>query len=223
MESNNTPFQFRLFKLFMARYLRRLTKRIWLIDQPELGLSNNDLNRILESSWKEYFRLISELDKQANLGNWLVMNFAYLTLAAYQVFLKRGMKEQEAIKLIYQLTWHITSTWALRAKRVSKSIIRAPMRELAFFVDLVMKTFFSPPAYQFDTGKTGRGFYLDVKRCPVAEMMAANNASELCIQTWCGVDFGLVEIIGGSLQREGTLAMGREKCDFVFLPQPQDY
>lgn len=222
MDTNQTSFQSTLFKLFMSSYLRRLTKRIWLIDQPELGFSNNDLNLILESSWKKYFKFISKLDKQANLGNWLVMNFAYLTLAAYQVLIERGMIEQKAIQLIYQLTWHITSTWALRAKRVSKSIISAPMRELGYFVDLVMKTFFSPPAYQFDIGETGKGFYLDVKRCPVAEMMAANNASELCIQTWCGVDFGLVEIIGGSLQREGTLAMGREKCDFVFLPQPQD-
>lgn len=222
MDTKQTSFQSTLFKLFISSYLRRQTKRIWLIGQPELGLSNNDLNLILASSWNEYFRLISELDKQVNPGNWLVMNFAYLTLAAYQVFIKRGMNEQEAIQLIYQLTWHITSTWALRAKRVSKSIFNAPMRELGFFVDLVMKTFFSPPAYRFDTGKTGKGFFLDVKRCPVAEMMAANNASELCIQTWCGVDFGLVEIIGGSLQREGTLAMGREKCDFVFLPQPQE-
>lgn len=222
MDTKQTSFQSTLFKLFISSYLRRQTKRIWLIGQPELGLSNNDLNLILASSWNEYFRLISELDKQVNPGNWLVMNFAYLTLAAYQVFIKRGMNEQEAIQLIYQLTWHITSTWALRAKRVSKSIFNAPMRELGFFVDLVMKTFFSPPAYRFDTGKTGKGFFLDVKRCPVAEMMAANNASELCIQTWCGVDFGLVEIIGGSLQREGTLAMGREKCDFIFLPQPQE-
>jgi ubiquinone biosynthesis protein len=81
-----------------------------------------------------------------------------------------------------------------------------------------MKTFFSPPAYRFDTDKIEDGFYLDVKRCPVAELMAATGASELCIQSWCGVDFGLVEIIGGSLLREGTLAMSREKCDFLFLP-----
>ncbi|NQS91007.1 MAG: L-2-amino-thiazoline-4-carboxylic acid hydrolase, partial [Chloroflexi bacterium] len=80
---------------------------------------------------------------------------------------------------------------------------------------------FQSPCLSLYTGNIEAGYFLDVKRCPVAELMAANHASELCVQTWCGVDFGLVEIIGGTLQREGTLAMGRDKCDFVFLPESQ--
>jgi len=219
MKSNSANFQSKLFKFLLSSYLRRLTAGIWLADQPELGFSRSDLDLILERTWQEYFRLIAEMSKQANLGNWMVMNFAYLTLATYQVLKDWGLGEQEAINLIYKLTWDVTATWTKRAKGVSKSIFREPMRELIYFVDLVMKTFFSPPAYQFDTGKTSEGFFLDVKRCPVAELMAANNASELCVQTWCGVDFELVEIIGGSLKREGTLAMGRRKCDFVFLAE----
>ncbi len=219
MEPHLTSFQSKIFKFFFSSYLRRLTGRLWLADHPALGISKNDLDLILKQSWDKYFRSVRELDKQANLGNWMVMNFAHLTLGAYQVLIEQGLKEQDAINLIYKLTWEITSIWTKRAKGFSGAILREPMRELAYFVDLVMKTFFSPPAYRFDTGEMNNGFFLDVKRCPVAELMAANGASDLCIQTWCGVDFGLVKIIGGSLQREGTLAMGREKCDFVFLPE----
>jgi len=214
-----TSFQSKLFKFFLSSYLRRLTGRLWLVNQPELGFSKKDLDLILKQSWDKYFRSVGELDKQANLGNWMVMNFAHLTLGAFQALLEQGLKEQDAINQIYKLTWEITSIWTKRAKGISGAIFREPMRELSYFVDLAMKTFFSPPAYRFDTGEVNSGFFLDVKRCPVAELMTANDASDLCIQTWCGVDFGLVKIIGGSLQREGTLAMGREKCDFVFLPE----
>ncbi|MEJ2487725.1 MAG: penicillin acylase family protein [Anaerolineales bacterium] len=55
---------------------------------------------------------------------------------------------------------------------------------------------------------------LSVRR--VAELMKSNGASELCVESWCGVDFGLVEIFGGELKRSGTIAMGKGKCDFRF-------
>jgi len=210
-------FQSKLFKFLLSSYLRRLTGRLWLADQSELGFSKKGLDLILKQSWDKYSKSVLESDKQANLGNWMVMNFAHLTLGAFQVLIEQGLSEQDAINLIYKLTWEITSTWTKRAKRFSGVIFREPKRELAYFVDLVMKTFFPPPAYRFVTGEINNGFFLDVKRCPVAELMATNGISDLCIQTWCGVDFGLVKIIGGSLQREGTLAMGRDKCDFVFL------
>lgn len=146
------------------------------------------------------------------------MNFAYLTLSAYQIMLEGGMNQDEAVKRIQQLTWYITSTWAVRAQRGSRYLFRDQLKELQFFVRLVMRTIFSPPGYKFYMGETGGGFFLDVKRCPVAELMISRGASELCIQSWCGVDFDLVEIIGGKLQRNGTLAMGEKKCDFVFQP-----
>ena len=132
MKSNSASFQSKLFKFFLSSYLRRLTARIWLEDQPDLGFSESDLDLILERSWQEYFRLIGELDNQANLGNWMVMNFAYLTLAAFQVLKNWGLHEQQAINLIYQLTWGVTAIWTKRAKGVSKSIFRDPMRELVF-------------------------------------------------------------------------------------------
>ncbi|NQS91638.1 MAG: hypothetical protein HQ574_04450, partial [Chloroflexi bacterium] len=120
MESKSTSFQSKLFKFLLSFYLRRLTARIWLEDQPDLRFSESDLDLILERTWQEYFRLIGELDKQANLGNWMVMNFAYLTLAAFQVLKDWGLHEQEAINLIYKLTWDVIATWTKRVKGVSK-------------------------------------------------------------------------------------------------------
>ena len=82
---------------------------------------------------------------------------------------------------------------------------------------LVMKLVFCKPAYQTEKGALDDGFFMDVHTCPVADFMLANNAADVCISAWCGVDFGLVEIIGGRLERSGTRAMGEEKCDFSFF------
>ena len=222
MKSSPVNIQSRLFNFFLSPYLRRLTGRFWLSDQPEHVISGADLDHILERSWQKYFLSVADLEKQANLGNWLVMNFAYLTLSAYQVMLEDGVNQDDAVRKIQQLTWYITSTWTVRAKWLSKYLFKDQIKELQYFVKLVMRTFFSPPGYKFDLGETSQGFYLDVKQCPVAELMISKGASDLCVQSWCGVDFGLVELIGGKLQRHGTLAMGKQKCDFVFQSDHQN-
>ena len=49
---------------------------------------------------------------------------------------------------------------------------------------------------------------------PVAEFFAQHDASELCVNTWCNLDFPLAEKWGGRLSRTGTIAMGKERCDF---------
>lgn len=211
--------QTKLFRFLLSPPLQRVALKIWTGEQEDSsGTYIGDIFLLLENSWNRYELSIADLERQANLSNWLVMNFAYLTLSAYQIMLEGGMNQDEAVKRIQQLTWYITSTWAVRAKRVSKYLFQDQIKELHFFTRLVMRTFFSPPGYKFDIGETDGGFFLDVKRCPVAELMISRGASELCIQSWCGIDFDLVEIIGGKLQRNGTLAMGEKKCDFVFQP-----
>ncbi len=217
-KNNSIKRQTKLFRYLLSRYLYRITVRLWSENEEGLVLSPQNIKSILDSSWEKYEARIIDLEKQGNLGNWLVMNFAYLTLSAYQIMVDSGIDKEVAIDMIREMTWEITSSWANRAKRVSKYIFQDQLNQLKYFVDIIMKTFFSPPGYKFEQGKTENGFYLDVQRCPVAELMISNGASDLCITTWCGVDFGLVESLGGSLQRTGTLAMGKKKCDFVFSP-----
>jgi hypothetical protein len=93
----------------LSSYLRRLAGRLWLVEEPDLGFLKNDLALILNQSWDKYFKSVRELDKQANLGNRMVMNFAHLTLGVFQVLIEQGLSEQDVISLIYKLTWEITS------------------------------------------------------------------------------------------------------------------
>ena len=208
----------KLFELLFSRYLHRTALKLWSEKQTVPALDSKNIHIILESTWSIYHSQARQMPKQANLGNWLVMQFAFVTLSAYQAMRDFGLSEETAIGLIQDLTWQITSTWTRRAKRVSTPLFRSQQRQLKFFVERIMKTLFSAPAYQFKMGELENGFYLDVLQCPVAELMKSKGVPDLCIKSWCGVDFGLVDILGGELVRTGTIAMGKGKCDFRFFP-----
>lgn len=62
-----------------------------------------------------------------------------------------------------------------------------------------------------------------VRRCPVAEYFGRHGASDVCVGTWCNLDYGLGELWGGRLERDGTLATGAAQCDFRFVLPSGDY
>ncbi len=199
-----------------SRYLKRSASRVWDEHQEDLNLSDQDILAILDDSWEKYGATSAAIPWQANLGNWLIMHLAYLTLAIHHALIDSGIARDQAVALLADLTWDITSTWAEWARRFSSLFFRDRMNQLEFFVNFIMRGLFSPPLYQFELGDQEAGFFLDVYNCPVAEFMKANEAADLCVQAWCGVDFGLTEIMGGKLSRTGTIAMGKTRCDFVF-------
>jgi ubiquinone biosynthesis protein len=54
----------------------------------------------------------------------------------------------------------------------------------------------------------------DVRRCPVAEHFRAEGLSQLCVESWCNLDYAVAEKWGARLERTTTLAEGAERCDF---------
>ena len=62
----------------------------------------------------------------------------------------------------------------------------------------------------------GEGEYVfDMVRCPVAEYFRSHDLADLCVQTWCNLDFPLATQWGGAtLERTETLAGGGRRCDF---------
>jgi ubiquinone biosynthesis protein len=212
----------KLFKLLFSGYINKRVGKIW-INQPTSkqhsgkgSFDSVDIINILAKSWEIYLTEALSLPQQPRMRLTLIMNFACLTLSAYQTLVGFGIEKDYAIELIYELVWDVTSRSASSANRLTKSIYQDTMRRLEVLVDLVMRVVFCEPAYQTNKGELQDGFFMDVCTCPVADYMISNQASDLCVNTWCAVDFGLVDIIGGRLERSGTRAMGKEKCDFRF-------
>jgi len=79
---------------------------------------------------------------------------------------------------------------------------------------------FGSPSYEWrDVSSPDGAVAFDCVKCPVAEFFASQNASELCVQTFCRLDFPLAETWGGQLERSGTIASGAERCDFRWRPR----
>ncbi|MEJ2758110.1 MAG: L-2-amino-thiazoline-4-carboxylic acid hydrolase [Anaerolineales bacterium] len=207
----------RWFKFLVSGYLRRNAMRLWTNPSAPLQLTPAKVKKLLKSTWERYFENVEQIPQQFSVGNWLMMQLAFLSLAAHRTLEQFGFDDRTSNQMIYQLSWHITSSWTKRAQRFSRFLFTNQKTQLRYFVGLIMKVLFNPPGYQFQTGDMENGFFLDVRRCPVAELMKTHGKSELCVDTWCSVDFGLVKIFDGILHRTGTIAMGKEKCDFQFL------
>lgn len=206
----------KFFKFLFNKYLQNQARINW-IEIPEIGpVSEKKIQTWLDGAWGFYFPLTNELPRFGNAGNWLVMNFAALSIATFQSLTNHGIDETIAKEMIGSISWNITSRWSSRAQRFTKLLFRDQLDQLKFFVNVVMKTLFRSPGYQFDFDEHEDGFLLNVRRCPVADLMKAKGVSELCVKTWCSVDSGLVDIFGGELVREGTIASGVKFCDFKF-------
>jgi ubiquinone biosynthesis protein len=54
----------------------------------------------------------------------------------------------------------------------------------------------------------------------VAAFFIGQDAAELCVRTWCALDYPLAQKWGGRLERSGTLAMGMKHCDFRWHIDP---
>jgi ubiquinone biosynthesis protein len=212
----------KLFKLLFSGYINKKVRGIWVGKPKSSQHSENgafspaDVQNILAQAWEIYLTSAPSLPRQPRVRLWAVMNFACLTLSAYRAMLAFGIEKEYAIQLIYDLVWDVTSRSVRTANQFTTLFVQDNMRRMKILVDQVMKVLFSKPAYQTTNGKLEDGFFMDVHTCPVADYMITNQAADLCVNTWCAVDFGLVDIIGGRLERSGTRSTGEEKCDFRF-------
>ncbi|MFQ5740811.1 MAG: L-2-amino-thiazoline-4-carboxylic acid hydrolase, partial [Acidobacteriota bacterium] len=68
--------------------------------------------------------------------------------------------------------------------------------------------------YRYSRLPSNDGIYFDMRRCPVAEYFRSSGAADLCVGSWCNLDYGLAEMWGGWLERTGTLAGGDDCCRF---------
>jgi hypothetical protein len=93
---------------------------------------------------------------------------------------------------------------------------RASVRRMRTSVGMFLRYPFNRPGYRRADVPVPRGRGFDILYCPIAEYLAAHDASDLALATWCNLDFQLARMWGGELERHGTIAGGAERCDFRF-------
>jgi ubiquinone biosynthesis protein len=133
-----------------------------------------------------------------------------------------NIPDEEAARLVSAAAWLVYEKMALPPRVLAWLLRRNPLRRLKMATDLFRWFPFGPPSYQMEDVPAEAGVVaFDVLRCPVAEFFRREGQPELCVRTFCQLDFPLARAWGGTLERTGTIAAGAVRCDFRWRVPPQ--
>lgn len=170
---------------------------------------------ILQAAWDRYYELEPSIGIEQNLGAVFTTHLAAATLALHEVLMRHGNTAEEAHRLIYQIGWKFYCEMAEPPLLVASAFTRNHGKRLKLATSLFRAFPFGAPGYRWrDVASPDGAIAFDCLKCPVAEFFAKHEASELCVKTWCKLDFPLAEKWGGHLTRSGTIAGGAGRCDF---------
>ena len=104
---------------------------------------------------------------------------ATLTLSLMEVLLKAGVERPYAIELTGDTCWRLYRQWGGATKAVTNLLSRNPTRRLRLSVDAFLTYPFGCPGYRFDDVPQDDGRSLNMLRCPVADYLCQQGASDL--------------------------------------------
>jgi ubiquinone biosynthesis protein len=171
----------------------------------------------LVDAMKELYRKLEpSVPRETTVGGDLMVHLAAFTIAMYRALVQKNHSREEAMQLVYDMTWRAYSKMGEVPWLVSGKVGQDSYRRLRFAVDAFLTFPFSSPSYQWEQVDGGERVYaFNMIRCPVADYFRSQGLQDLCVQTWCNLDFPLARQWGGALlERTGTLAGGAPRCDF---------
>lgn len=184
---------------------------------PDKGrFTRAEVDNILKRVWLTYDQLAPLVPQETTLGNRMVMLLSCVTLACFRVLMAAGTERHYAIELIGDVAWKVFEKFGRLPMFVAGLLTRDPRERLRMSVNSFSRFPFTPPGYVEKRLPSSDGISMDMLRCPAAEYFRKQDASDLCIGTWCNLDYALAEMWGGWLERTETLAAGYARCDFRF-------
>lgn len=200
-----------LWKMLLEPHAREVLKT------TPLGVPVEDL---LNQVWERYYELEPSVPIQPSLGAVFTTHLAVATLAMHEALLRHGISAADSHRLIYDIGWRIYVQMGEPPLLLASAFTRDPHKRLKLATDLFRSFPFDAPGYEWrDVVSDDDTIAIDCTKCPVAEFLGKHQAAELCVQTWCRLDFPLAEKWGGKLLRTGTIASGAARCDFRWKPQ----
>ena len=144
-----------------------------------------------------------------------MVHLCALTIAMYEVLLLAGQSAEGATTLIYDMGWLVYTKMGEVPWMMAGSMSNDSVKKLRF-ATTAFRTFpFDSPSYLWkDVTAAPDVVAFDCLKCPVAEHFRTHNLSDLCVNTWCKLDYPLARQWGSELTRTGTIASGAPVCDF---------
>jgi hypothetical protein len=212
-----------IYRPLAARAAARvLVGRVRSRHKPELGrFTRVDVDLLLEDAWGRYRRQAPKLPAQPTVGSRMNVRLACFTMSFFDALLAKGVDRTYAIELVADAAWRVYRLWARIAAGMMRLTPRA--RTTLGFArvekdrhppSVSLRFPFNAPGYVIETVAAGRDVAFDVVRCPVASYFRAQGAADLCLASWCNLDYALAELSRETLVRTKTLVSGNDRCDF---------
>tara|TARA_R110002096_G_scaffold2933_3_gene14945 strand:- start:4465 stop:6540 length:2076 start_codon:yes stop_codon:yes gene_type:complete len=180
-----------------------------------------DVSEVLRATWARYDELETDLPVADTVGAMLTTHLAALTLAVHDSLVAQGMGVQDSYDVVYQIGWSIYERMSKIPLILAKTMTKNPHKQMRIATDMFRQFPFGSPGYGWrdvDIDPNVVGF--DCTKCPVATFFKEQDAAQLCVKTWCALDYPLAQKWGGRLERCGTLAAGNDHCDFRWHTDP---
>jgi ubiquinone biosynthesis protein len=202
-----------LLKLLLTPIVRRVLRD---------SLPPRDVTCALKETWQTYDRIVPTLPREPTWGGWLMVRLAACVVGLYRALLKANVAADDAARLVSTASWLVYAKMAVPPRLLAAILTRDPGRRLKVATDLFRRFPFGPPSYRMENVPAGPGVVaFDVLRCPVAELFKREGHPELCVRTFCNLDFPLARAWGGELERTCTIAGSDKRCDFRWrVPLP---
>lgn len=181
-------------------------------------LSKNAMKQYVGDVKSIYRSLSAELPNEPNRGAAVMVRLAAKTVAIYKALRKYGFTHEDAKKTTAEITWLIyiklSQVFWMPTRILSERKISRVKKAMDFF----MKVFpYRAPGYQMEYVEVRQNVVaFNVYRCPAADYFCSQGLSDLCVSSFCNLDFPLAETWGVTLDRHGTIAGGSDYCDFCF-------
>ncbi|MDQ2808780.1 MAG: AarF/UbiB family protein [Chloroflexota bacterium] len=174
-----------------------------------------EISVLLDRVWTEYNRLEPEIPLLDQLGPSMNLHLAGLTLAMDRVLLQAGHSAPAAHQIINDIAWRIYSKMGEGPLILASAFTNDPAKKMRLATQIFRSFPFSAPGYIWqDLPSDAQTVAFDCQKCPVAEFFQSKGEAELCVNTWCNLDFVLASKWGGTLKRTTTIAGGSKVCDF---------
>ena len=186
------------------------------------SLPPRDVGHVLQETWRIYDQLVPSIPKEPTWGGRLMVRLAACAVGLYRALLQMNIPDEEASRLVSAVAWLVYEKMAVPPRVLASLFRRDPRRRLKMATDLFRWFPFGPPSYQMEEVPAEAGVVaFDVLRCPVAEFFRREGQPQLCVSTFCQLDFPLARVWGGALERTGTIAAGAARCDFRWRVSPE--
>ncbi len=181
--------------------------------------NGKSIENFTENIWIEFYDRTEKQKTKETFGATVMVKLSLLTLIIYEKLLTENIEKQDAIKLTSKINWIIyeklTDRFWFFTKLFSKKPIKRVKKAMEFFINYFP---YKSPGYEMELLKTNsKEVAFNVTKCPAAEFFKEHNLNELCIESWCNLDYPLAKKWNVKLERDKTIAKGNEYCNFKFV------